>query len=115
MIKCAVSLCFFVRYHPTAEDIETYKKFKDRQAELENTDQFMLQLCEIPYLKTRLDVLMVINELPVQYEDLAPVGIIYGELHTCHLFGQSPISITVTELAISMHYFTSGQLEMVPC
>ncbi|XP_022106472.1 protein diaphanous homolog 3-like [Acanthaster planci] len=60
------------RYYPTAEDMETYKKFKERQAELENADQFMLQLCEIPHLKTKLDVLMVVNELPVQYEDLAP-------------------------------------------
>ena len=65
------------RYHPTAEDIETYKKFKDRQAELENTDQFMLQLCEIPYLKTRLNVLMVVNEFPVQYDDIAPVRVTF--------------------------------------
>ena len=55
--------------------METYKKFKHRQAELENADQFMLQLCEIPHLKIRLDVLMVVNELPVQYQDLAPVCI----------------------------------------
>ncbi|XP_072013968.1 uncharacterized protein [Amphiura filiformis] len=60
------------RYHPTAEDVETYKQFRDTPHELENTDQFMMQLCEIPNLKTRLDLLMIINDFPVAYNDLAP-------------------------------------------
>ena len=62
------------RYHPTAEDIETYKQFKDTPHELETTDQFMMQLCEIPNLKTRLDLLMIIGDFPVAYNDLAPVS-----------------------------------------
>ena len=65
---------FFIRYHPTAEDVETYKQFKDTPHELETTDQFMMQLCEIPNLKTRLDLLMIINDFPVAYNDLAPVS-----------------------------------------
>ncbi|XP_030831185.1 uncharacterized protein LOC100890634 isoform X2 [Strongylocentrotus purpuratus] len=60
------------RYHPTTEDVEAYGQYRDKPQELEQTDQFMLQLCEIPHLKTRLDILLIVNEFPLQYEHLAP-------------------------------------------
>ncbi|XP_033626676.1 uncharacterized protein LOC117289591 isoform X2 [Asterias rubens] len=100
------------RYHPTAEDIETYKKFKDRQAELENTDQFMLQLCEIPYLKTRLNVLMVVNEFPVQYDDIAPT---VDRVHdACKVLCTSEKFVCVLEHVLAVcNFINSGSAQGV--
>ncbi|XP_038070058.1 protein diaphanous homolog 3-like isoform X2 [Patiria miniata] len=100
------------RYYPTAEDMETYRKFKDRQAELEHADQFMLQLCEIPHLKTRLDVLMVINELPVQYEDLAPT---IDRVHdACKLLCSSEKFVSVLEHVLAIgNFINSGSAQGV--
>lgn len=33
-----------------------------------------LQMCNIPYLSTRLDLLMTLRELPISMEDLQPVS-----------------------------------------
>ena len=33
-----------------------------------------LQLCDIPYLEKRLDLLLVLMEFPIQFEDLQPVS-----------------------------------------
>lgn len=55
--------------------MEAYKQFKDKPQELAPTDQFMMHFCEIPLLKTRLDLLFFASELPIKFEDLVPVSL----------------------------------------
>ncbi|KAF7696118.1 formin-like protein 16 isoform X1 [Silurus meridionalis] len=61
------------RYVPTADDIEMYKSYKGDVSELHMVDQFMMELCNIPYLSTQLDLLLTLRELPISIEDLAPL------------------------------------------
>ncbi|XP_071505640.1 uncharacterized protein [Diadema antillarum] len=94
------------RYHPTAEDIETYRQFRETPHELEPTDQFMLQLCEIPHLKTRLDLLLIINEFPVQYEHLAPT--IDNVLESLDVLCNSPKFVAVLEFVLAVGNFINS-------
>ena len=92
------------RFQPSTEEAEMYKNYKGPKEELPKTDHFMikvmrippffmsvgrlkafhflfsnflslLQLCEIPDLNTRLDLLLFILEFPLQYEELSPVSV----------------------------------------
>ncbi|XP_070575952.1 formin-J-like isoform X2 [Ptychodera flava] len=95
------------RYQPTTEDIEMYKQYKGNRDELTPTDQFMMQLCEIPLLKLRLDLLLHINEFPVAYEDLAPT--IETILNACRELYTSEKFITVLEYILAIgNYMNSN-------
>ncbi|XP_053499137.1 protein diaphanous homolog 3 isoform X1 [Ictalurus furcatus] len=61
------------RYVPTPDDIEMYKSYKGDASELHMVDQYMMELCNIPYLSTRLDLLLTLRELPISIEDLTPL------------------------------------------
>nr|XP_015220046.1 PREDICTED: formin-like protein 13 isoform X1 [Lepisosteus oculatus] len=61
------------RYVPTPDDVEMYKSYKGLPSELHLVDQYMLEMCKIPFLNNRLDVLLTIRELPISMEDLQPL------------------------------------------
>ncbi|KAI8504652.1 Cerebellin-4 [Branchiostoma belcheri] len=60
------------RYLPTSEEQELFRAYKGDRSELESTDQFMLEMCSVPMVEVRLDLLMVLVELPEQIQDLTP-------------------------------------------
>ncbi|PIK44561.1 putative formin-like protein 6 [Apostichopus japonicus] len=95
------------KYHPNAEDMEAYKQFKDKPQELAPTDQFMMHFCEIPLLKTRLDLLFFASELPIKFEDLVPT--IDNTLAGCRalIFSQKFTAILEYILAIG-NFINSG-------
>ncbi|XP_041700986.1 protein diaphanous homolog 1-like [Coregonus clupeaformis] len=61
------------RYLPTSDDVEMYKSYKGSVSELHVVDQYMMEMCNIPYLNTRLDLLLTLRELPISMEDLQPL------------------------------------------
>ncbi|KAJ1123675.1 hypothetical protein NDU88_002143, partial [Pleurodeles waltl] len=61
------------RYVPTANDIKTYQSFNGQISDLHIVDQFMLEMCKIPHLSSRLDLLLNARELPVSMKDLYPL------------------------------------------
>ncbi|XP_039591685.1 formin-H isoform X4 [Polypterus senegalus] len=61
------------RYLPTPDDVEMYKSCKSSDSELHVVDQYMKEMCIIPHLSHRLDLLLTIRELPVSMEDLHPL------------------------------------------
>ncbi|XP_053937492.1 uncharacterized protein LOC104057393 isoform X1 [Cuculus canorus] len=61
------------RYLPTPKDAERYQSFKGSPSELHVVDQFMLEMCKIPHLGQRLDLLLTIRELPQSMRDLEPL------------------------------------------
>ncbi|KTF82493.1 hypothetical protein cypCar_00030376, partial [Cyprinus carpio] len=60
------------RYMPTPDDIEMYKSHKGDPNELHVVDQYMMEMCNIPNLSARLDLLLTMRELPICMEDLTP-------------------------------------------
>ncbi|XP_071333419.1 uncharacterized protein [Trachinotus anak] len=61
------------RYVPTVDDVEMYKSHKGPVAELHIVDQYMMEMCNIPYLSTQLDLLLSLRELPISMNDLQPL------------------------------------------
>ncbi|XP_027737020.1 disheveled-associated activator of morphogenesis 2-like [Empidonax traillii] len=61
------------RYMPTAKDAERYQSFRGLCSELHVVDQFMLEMCKIPHLGQRLDLLLTVRELPESMRDLEPL------------------------------------------
>uniref|UniRef100_A0A3Q3K036 FH2 domain-containing protein n=1 Tax=Monopterus albus TaxID=43700 RepID=A0A3Q3K036_MONAL len=61
------------RYVPTPDDVEKYKSYKGLVTELHIVDQYMLEMCNIPYLSTQLDLLLTLRELPVTINELQPL------------------------------------------
>ncbi|XP_010079842.1 PREDICTED: formin-H-like, partial [Pterocles gutturalis] len=61
------------RYMPTPKDAERYQSFRGSPSELHVVDQFMFEMCKIPHLAQRLDLLLTIRELPVSMRDLEPL------------------------------------------
>ncbi|XP_062283153.1 uncharacterized protein LOC133987725 [Scomber scombrus] len=61
------------RYVPTMDDVEMYKSHKGPVTELHIVDQYMMEMCNIPYLSTQLDLLLTLRELPTAMNDLQPL------------------------------------------
>ncbi|XP_059836448.1 protein diaphanous homolog 3 isoform X3 [Hypanus sabinus] len=61
------------RYVPTPSDIEKYNAYKGSQSDLHIVDQYMMEMCNIPYLSQRLDIILALRELPETIEDLQPL------------------------------------------
>ncbi|XP_032816537.2 uncharacterized protein LOC116945944 isoform X1 [Petromyzon marinus] len=61
------------RFVPTAEDVEMYKPHVKRRAVLHQVDQYMLEMCSIPFLGERLELLMTVREFPGQISELKPL------------------------------------------
>ncbi|XP_061665725.1 uncharacterized protein LOC133495285 [Syngnathoides biaculeatus] len=78
------------RYVPTLEDVEMYKSHKGPVRELHIVDQYMMEMCNIPYLSTQLDLLLTLRELPITIRDLQPlIGqkiAMCTQLQTCKSF-----------------------------
>ncbi|XP_016310071.1 formin-J-like [Sinocyclocheilus anshuiensis] len=71
----------FSKYVPTPDDIEMYKSHKGDPSELHVVDQYMMEMCSILNLSTRLDLLLTMRELPICMEDLTPL--IIQKIHMC--------------------------------
>ncbi|XP_069506238.1 formin-I-like [Ambystoma mexicanum] len=61
------------RYVPTLNDIKMYQSLTGSPSELHIVDQFMFEMCNIPNLSRRLDLLLIIRELPLCMKDLYPL------------------------------------------
>lgn len=61
------------RYVPTIDDVEMYKSHKGPVAELHIVDQYMMEMCNIPFLSSQLDLLLTLRELPISVKDLQPL------------------------------------------
>ncbi|CAH1269171.1 DAAM2 [Branchiostoma lanceolatum] len=60
------------RFLPTSEEQELFRSYHGDRSELESSDRFMLEMCSVPMVEVRLDLLMVMAELPEQIQDLTP-------------------------------------------
>ncbi|KAJ8016946.1 hypothetical protein DPEC_G00012630 [Dallia pectoralis] len=83
------------RYAPTADDVEMYKSYKRPVSELHIVDRYMMELCNIPFLGTRLDLLLTLRELPISMEDLQPL--INQKIRMCTQLYGSIRFVTVLE------------------
>uniref|UniRef100_A0A8C7ZJJ7 Uncharacterized protein n=1 Tax=Oryzias sinensis TaxID=183150 RepID=A0A8C7ZJJ7_9TELE len=61
------------RYVPTMDDVEMYKSHKGPVTELHIVDQYMMEMCNVPYLSAQLDLLLALRELPSSMNDLQPL------------------------------------------
>lgn len=61
------------RYVPTIEDVDMYKSHKGLVSDLHIVDQYMMEMCNIPYLDAQLDLLLTLRELPSSVMDLQPL------------------------------------------
>ncbi|KYO42068.1 formin-H-like [Alligator mississippiensis] len=88
------------RYLPTSKDMEMYQSFKGSPSELHVVDQFMLEMCRIPYLGQRLDLLLTIRELPVCMADLDPL--ISQKIRACKQLQVSQSFVAVLEYILAI-------------
>uniref|UniRef100_UPI00358F2427 protein diaphanous homolog 3-like n=1 Tax=Myxine glutinosa TaxID=7769 RepID=UPI00358F2427 len=54
------------RYEPSPSDVNLYKKHQAHRHKLELVDQYMVEMCEIPLLSERFEMLIAVRELPEQ-------------------------------------------------
>ncbi|XP_038015319.1 formin-like protein 6 [Motacilla alba alba] len=88
------------RYLPTPKDAERYLSFKGPCSELHVVDQFMLEMCKIPQLGQRLDLLLSIRELPESIRDLEPL--ITQNIQASKQLHSSPKFVAVLEYILAM-------------
>ncbi|XP_026864086.1 formin-like protein 13 isoform X2 [Electrophorus electricus] len=88
------------RYVPTPDDIEMYKSYKGEVNDLHVVDQYMMELCNIPYLSTQLDLLLTLRELPISIEDLNPL--ISQKIRMCRNLWDSESFVCVLEYLLAV-------------
>ncbi|XP_028265570.1 formin-like protein 13 [Parambassis ranga] len=88
------------RYVPTADDVEMYKSHKGPVTELHIVDQYMMEMCNIPYLSTQLDLLLTVRELPVSVNDLQPL--INQKIRMCTQLHNSRSFVSVLEYLLAI-------------
>ncbi|XP_060088954.1 formin-F-like [Heteronotia binoei] len=88
------------RYQPTLKDREMYQSFKGSTSELHQVDQFMLEMCKIPNLSQRLDLLLAVRELPASMAELEPL--IDQKIRACKQLQSSPKFVAVLEYISAM-------------
>ncbi|XP_046550541.1 formin-like protein 1 [Haliotis rubra] len=59
------------RYQPTADDIEMYRMYRSTRQDQHPVDRFMIDLCDVPALDIRLDLVITILDFPSQFEELS--------------------------------------------
>ncbi|XP_076449150.1 uncharacterized protein LOC143285639 [Babylonia areolata] len=59
------------RFQPTAEDVEMFKMYRQSRDSLLPVDRFMLDLCQVPKLGMRIDLVLSLWDFPNNYEALA--------------------------------------------
>ncbi|KAM8996375.1 uncharacterized protein PRD47_013118 isoform 4-T4 [Ara ararauna] len=102
------------RYMPTPKDAERYQSFKGSSSELHVVDQFMLEMCKIPHLGVRLDLLLAIRELPVSMRDLEPLPLLRGKEKTFTLLHALVEQIFLHEPDLAKFSEELTELEAVP-
>ncbi|KAJ8258130.1 hypothetical protein GJAV_G00193480 [Gymnothorax javanicus] len=88
------------RYVPTPDDVEMYKSHKGELSELHVVDQYMMEMCSIPYLSARLDLLLTLRELPVSMEDLLPL--ITQKIRMCNQLASCRAFLSVLEYLLAV-------------
>ncbi|XP_056130766.1 formin-H [Lampris incognitus] len=88
------------RYIPTLDDVEMYKSYKGPVTELHIVDHYMLEMCSIPYLSTRLDLLLTLRELPTSMNDLLPL--INQKIRMCVQLYSSGSLVSVLEYLLAV-------------
>ncbi|XP_050952739.1 uncharacterized protein LOC127154901 [Labeo rohita] len=88
------------RYVPTLDDIEMYKSHKGNSRELHVVDQYMMEMCNIPNLSARLDLLLTMRELPICMEDLTPL--IIQKIRMCQQLWACESFVSVLEYLLAV-------------
>lgn len=88
------------RYVPTMDDVEMYKSHKGPVTELHVVDQYMMEMCNIPYLSTQLDLLLTLRELPTSMKDLQPL--INQKIRMCTQLYNSRSFVSVLEYILAI-------------
>ncbi|KAM9351041.1 uncharacterized protein ABDE67_008339 [Symphorus nematophorus] len=88
------------RYVPTLEDVEMYKSHKGPVTELHIVDQYMMEMCNIPYLSTQLDLLLTLRELPIGMNDLQPL--INQKIRMCTQLNNCRSFVSVLEYLLAI-------------
>ncbi|XP_026188297.1 formin-like protein 3 isoform X2 [Mastacembelus armatus] len=88
------------RYVPTMDDIEMYKSHKGPVTELHIVDQYMMEMCNIPYLSTQLDLLLTLRELPITMNDLQPL--INQKISMCNQLNNCRSFLSVLEYLLTI-------------
>ncbi|XP_076131684.1 uncharacterized protein LOC143114109 [Alosa pseudoharengus] len=88
------------RYVPTVEDVEMYKSYKGVASDLHIVDQYMLEMCNISFLSSRLDLLLTLRELPNTMEDLEPL--INQKIRMCQQLIGSQTFVCVLEYLLAV-------------
>ncbi|XP_062397032.1 formin-H [Sardina pilchardus] len=88
------------RYVPTVDDVEMYKAHKGDTSDLHIVDQYMLAMCNIPFLSSRLDLLLTLRELPITMEDLEPL--IDQKIRMCQQLIGSQTFVFVLEYVLAI-------------
>lgn len=83
------------RYVPTIDDVEMYKSHKGPVTELHIVDQYMMEMCNIPFLSSQLDLLLTLRELPVSVNDLQPL--INQKIRMCQQLCESHSFVSVLQ------------------
>lgn len=83
------------RYVPTIDDVEMYKSHKGPVTELHIVDQYMMEMCNIPFLSSQLDLLLTLRELPVSVNDLQPL--INQKIRMCRQLCESYSFVSVLQ------------------
>ncbi|XP_013405640.1 disheveled-associated activator of morphogenesis 1, partial [Lingula anatina] len=60
------------RYQPDKNEQKTLEQYSGVVSDLDRADQFMLELCRIPHLDLKLELLLAIRELAAQIDDIEP-------------------------------------------
>ncbi|XP_041375867.1 uncharacterized protein LOC121388553 [Gigantopelta aegis] len=88
------------RYQPTADDLEMYKEYKGSRDALHSVDKFMMELCDIPYLGPRLDLVLTILDLPSQFSYLSQEVLLVWK--ACEELCNCPPLVGVLEYLLSV-------------
>ncbi|XP_029993579.1 formin-like protein 13 [Sphaeramia orbicularis] len=88
------------RFIPTIDDVEMYKSYKGPVTELHIVDQYMMEMCNIPYLSTQLDLLLTLRELPISMNDLQPL--INQKIRMCTQLCNSRSFVSVLEYLLAI-------------
>ncbi|KAM4762836.1 uncharacterized protein ACIQIH_015741 isoform 2-T2 [Cyanocitta cristata] len=102
------------RYLPTPKDAERYLSFKGSCSELHMVDQFMLEMCKIPQLGQRLDLLLSVRELPESIRDLEPLPLLRGKERTFTLLHALVEQILLHEPELATFPQELTEFEAVP-
>ncbi|XP_058499144.1 uncharacterized protein LOC131468658 isoform X2 [Solea solea] len=102
------------RYVPTLDDVEMYKSHKGPVADLHIVDQYMMEMCNIPYLSTQLDLLLVLRELPNSMNDMQPVSQLRGRDRKFTLLHALVEQIMLHEPCVATFTQELAEFETVP-